>query len=123
MEDFRAFMKSHVPEDRLEFDWNDKRRDPNRKYVVDCHVNSMKRPLLVFAVPSDDKVKDATISLLNFEKWKLKFQSLAIFQDLELISPKPLARFTDVIGKSFSSLTEETKPRIAEFLKEAMHSR
>ncbi|MGA7767150.1 MAG: hypothetical protein WCA27_13115 [Candidatus Sulfotelmatobacter sp.] len=83
----------------------------------------MKRPLLVFAVPSDDKVKDATISLLNFEKWKLKFQSLAIFQDLELISPKPLARFTDVIGKSFSSLTEETKPRIAEFLKEAMHSR
>ena len=86
-------------------------------------MNSMKRPLLVFAVPSDDKVKDATISLLNFEKWKLKFQSLAIFQDLELISPKPLARFTDVIGKSFSSLTEETKPRIAEFLKEAMHSR
>jgi hypothetical protein len=120
MEDFKAFMKAHVPEDRLEFDWNDKRHDPNRKYVVDCRVNSMRRPLFVYALPSEDKVRDATINLLNFEKWKLKFQSLAIFQEQESISPKPLARFTDVIGKTYSSLSEETKPRIADFLKEAM---
>ncbi|MFZ0279123.1 MAG: DUF1828 domain-containing protein [Candidatus Sulfotelmatobacter sp.] len=121
MEDFRAFMKSQVPEDRLEFGWNDKRLDPNRKYLVDCRVNSMKRPLFVYALPSEDKVKDATISLLTFEKWKLTFQSLAIFQEQESISPKPLARFTDVIGKTFSSLSEENKPRIIAFLKEAMH--
>jgi hypothetical protein len=122
MEDFRAFMKSQIPEDRLTFNWNDERRDPSRKYLVDARVNSMKRPLFVYALPTEDKTKDATISLLTFEKWKIKFQSLAIFQEQELISPKPLARFTDVIGKTFSSLSEENKPRIADLLQEAMRN-
>ena len=31
MEDFRAFMKEQVPADRLEFNWNDAKRDPNHR--------------------------------------------------------------------------------------------
>src|ERR1035441_7963851 len=85
LEDFRAFMKSHVPEERLEFDWNDQRQDPTGNYPVDCRVNHMKRPLFVYALPGEEKVSVATISLLTFEKWGLPFQSLAIFQDQEQI--------------------------------------
>jgi hypothetical protein len=65
-------------------------------------------------------MKDASISLLTFEKWQLKFQSCGIFENQEGIPRKPLARFTDVIGKSFSSL-DENKERIGAFLDEALH--
>src|ERR1035437_1349870 len=60
LEDFRAFMKKNVPQDRLEFDWRDEQHDQTGKYLVDCRVNSMKRPLLVYALPAEDKVNIAT---------------------------------------------------------------
>ncbi|MCH7910647.1 MAG: DUF1828 domain-containing protein, partial [Candidatus Hydrogenedentes bacterium] len=69
MEDFRAFMEEKVPEGRREFDWHDPRHDPDAKYAVDCRVNGTRRPLFVYALLNDGKVKDATIRLLTFEKW------------------------------------------------------
>jgi hypothetical protein len=68
LEDFKAFMRATVPEDRLSFDWTDEVHDKAKKYPVDARVNHMAKPLLVYPLPSDEKVKDATISLLNFEK-------------------------------------------------------
>jgi hypothetical protein len=115
LEDFREFLKAKVPEDRLTFDWTDKKHDTLGKYPVDARINHMQRPLLVYALPSDEKVSVATISLLTFEKWGIPFRSMAIFEDQESIAPKTLARFTDVCEKMFSSL-EDNKPRIGEYL-------
>jgi hypothetical protein len=74
MEDFRTFMQERVPESRRRFDWYDAGHDPEGKYVVDCRVNGVARPLLVYALPNDDKVRDATIDLLQFERWRLPFR-------------------------------------------------
>jgi len=115
LEDFRTFMRSKVPEDRLIFDWTDETHDMHKKYPVDARVNHMERPLLVYALPNDEKVSVATISLLNFEKWKVPFRSMAIFEDQESVNPKVLARFTDVCGKTYSNL-EDNKSRIGEYL-------
>jgi hypothetical protein len=119
MEDFRAFMTETVPEDRRTFDWHHLTHDPKGIYPVDCHINGMKRPLHVFALPNDDKTQVATISLLQFERWGLPFRSLGIFEDQEQIARKPLARFTDVCERQFASLTS-SQDRLQKFLVEAM---
>ena len=72
MDDFRAFMSEQVPESRRTFDWHDPKNDPDGKYLVDCRVNGMARPVFVYALPTrDDKVRDATITLLQLERWGL----------------------------------------------------
>jgi len=115
MEDFRSFMEASVPEVRRSFDWHHPEKDPIGKYIVDCRVNSRKSPLMVFALPNDDKTMVATITILQFERWDLKFNSIAVFEDQESISRKDLARFSDVCEKQFSNLTTN-KDRLVKYL-------
>jgi hypothetical protein len=122
LEDFRVFLRSKIPENRLQFDWFDEKNDPHRRYRVDAHINGMRQPLYVYALQSDDKVKDATISLLMFEKWGVQFRSMAVYEDQESLGPQPVAKFTDVVGKQFSSL-EGNENRISEYLKEILKRR
>jgi len=83
--------------------------------VVDCRINSNTRPTLVYALPNDDKVRDATIGLLKFESWGLDFRSVGIYESQEDVNRKVLARFSDVVGKQFSSLAA-SRERIAGYL-------
>ena len=119
MEDFRSFMDATVPADRRSFDWCDRDHDSAGKYTVDCRLNNMSKPMMVFALPSDDRVRDATISLLQFERWNIPHRSLAIYEDQEEVNRKVLARFSDVCEKQFSSLGAN-KDRIATYLSESL---
>ena len=118
-EDFRSVLEETIPEDRRTFDWHDPVRDPKGIYQVDCRVNSMDRPLMIHALAGDGRTRDATIALLQFEKWGLAFRSLAIFEDQESINRKVLARFSDVCDKQFSSLSGN-RERIERYVKEIL---
>ena len=112
-------MRENVPPERLIFEWHDPENDPNVRYPVDCRVNSMKRPLFVYALQSAEKVNIATINLLMFEKWGTPFQSMGIYESMESVDAKPVARFSDVVDKTYSSL-EGNKKRISAYLKNKM---
>lgn len=64
----------------------------------------MERPLFVHALASDAKTRDATIALLQLEKWEMPFSSLAIFEDQKKIGHDVLTRFSDVCENLFPSL-------------------
>ena len=119
MEDFRAFMAEHVPESRRAFDWHHPRLDPEGTYTVDCRINGMDRPILVFALLNDNKTRDGTIALHQFERWGLEFRSLSIFENQEEANRKVLARFSDVCEKQYSNLSGN-RDRIARYLREAL---
>ena len=121
LEDFHSLMEATVPVERRRFDWHDPQHDPAGKYSVDCRLNGMPKPIMVFALPSDGRVRDAHISLLQFEQWKIPHRSLAIFEDQEEVNRKVLARFSDVCEKQFSTLGAN-KDRIATYLDEAMQA-
>ena len=117
-EDFRQLMESRIPADRRVFNYIERTKDLKEIYPIDCRVNGSKRPLFIFGVNNNDKCRDATITLHQFEKWRVNFSSMAVFEDQTQINSKVLARFSDVVGKQFSSLG--ARERIEKYLDETL---
>ena len=117
LEDFRSLIHEKAPEQRTTFDWFNPRHDPEGTYKVDCRINGMPQPLFVYALPHDNKTRDATIALYEFKRWGISFRSLGIFKDPDATSRKVFARFRAVCNDYFIGIPENHE-RIGEFLDE-----
>ena len=115
--DLRVFLADSVAGDRLTFDWRDDERDPEGIYNADCRVEYARTPLFVFGLATDGRTRDATVALLQYEKWRRPFRSLVIFEDLTQIGRSVLARLTNVCDRQYSSLGGN-RDRIRRFLAE-----
>ncbi len=115
LEDLRSIVVGNVPEERRAFRWHEPVLDPEAKYEVDARIEGKTTPLLVFALPNDDKVRDATITLQQLQAWQVPGLSLGIFENQTEIARKVLARFTDHVDRQFSSL-KGNEDRIATFI-------
>jgi hypothetical protein len=120
LEDFKSFISLEVPEKQREFDYHDPVKDPDAKYVVDCRITNSNTPLFVFAINNDDRCQVATITCMQFELSKVKFNSMAIFENQEEINRKVLARFSDICGKMYSNLSSN-RDRVKEYLAPYIH--
>lgn len=116
MHDVQQLVTKAVDGPRLTASWHHPSQDPEGKYIVDYRVNSMSRPLFIFALNSDARVSVATISLLQFEKWEVPHRAVGLFEDQTIISRQVLARFSDVCERQFSSLTGGNQGRITDYL-------
>ncbi len=108
MDDFRMLLHERVPnpENRMFFDWWDRDRDPQKKYKVDCLINGMPEPVLVYALGNDNKTRDATIALYQFKEWGASFRPVAIFKSPNAVGRKVFARFNDVCQDNFIGIDE-----------------
>lgn len=115
-EDVIGYIESiQVTSGRLIRNWYDNAHDPVGQYKADAFIPTKHEPIVLFVLQNDDRVRDATINLLQYEKWGLGVHSIAIFENLETINRKALAKFTDVCGKMFSSY-DGNKDRISEYI-------
>ncbi len=120
LEDFRNMFESFIPEERMKFNWSDPELDPQSLFPVDCRVNGMDKPLFIYALANDNKVRDTTIALQKFQKWKIPMHSIGVFEQQEKIGRRVLARFSDVCDKQFHSLYD-TESMIKDYVISQLH--
>lgn len=108
-EDFREMMRRVIDPNRLTFDYHDPKLDPDALYPVDCKVNGMPRPCFTFAIGNNDQCKSATITHYFYEQERVAFRSVAMFEDQTKVSRKAVAQLSNVAGKQFSSIGDETR--------------
>ncbi len=118
-EDFRSLITETVDPQRITLDYTHPEFDKGKKYVVDCCINGMQKPIYLFAIPNDSKCKDVMISMYQFERWGLRYHSVSIFEDQETINRRVLAKFSDIGEKQFSSLISN-KERIRNYITESV---
>ena len=114
LEEFKEFLKSLLG-NKIIFDYINREKDAAGMYKVDCYVPA-ERPVFIFGIPTDNKCRDTTITLLTFERWQSKFTSIVIFEDMSRISRGVRSRLTDVSDRSFSNL-EAAKERMPDYLR------
>jgi hypothetical protein len=119
LHDVEGFLEKVIPAERRVFQWHDPKLDPEGHYLIDCRVNRMKTPVFIFTVPNDTHANVATVTMLRYEGWGVPFRSIGIFENQELIGRSVLARFSDAVGKQFSSLAGN-EDKIAGFLRDQM---
>ncbi|MGE3536083.1 MAG: DUF1828 domain-containing protein [Candidatus Tectimicrobiota bacterium] len=119
LEDFQAFFEEMVAPERRIFAWYDAAHDPEKRYVVDCRINGVKRPLFIYALTNDDRVRDATIGIAHFVREGFTFYSVGIFEDQMLINRRVLARFTDICDRQFPNLSS-SRGLIEKFFTDAL---
>ena len=115
IEDFDKFIKENVPKERLIMNWNEPEIDKESKYVVPYYVSGLSEPIFVFPIDNENRVKDTNITLLFLQTKRFKNFSIIVFENIEDLGKRPLARLMDVGHKLFSNF-EGNKENIKEFL-------
>ena len=103
--DFRRSVLDFRRDYPIQFDWYNETYDQKRKYKVDCKIQGEKRPVYVYALSSEKKTDEATISLHQFKDWKILFYAIGVFDNRRKISSKAIDCFQDVANE-YCSLNE-----------------
>lgn len=109
IEDLKDTIQEIIPQDKVISNWHDPNLDPEGKYAVDYKIDGGNVPVFVFALNSNKKIDDATITILWYEQKGVKFYSIGMYENQEKNSRKSVARFTDVSSRSFSTLSGNTE--------------
>lgn len=113
-EEFKIFIEQRITNRQVRFRHNFPDTDPHGTYPIDCVIQNGGLPLFSFAVTSDSNCRDATITIMHYEK-VMEFHSMVVFEEQESIGRNALARLTDVCQRQFSNLSGN-RDRIVEHI-------
>lgn len=107
LDNFKNFMSQEELVSIRELDWYYDKMDASRSYKVDCKISIIdKTPILVYAINTDSKLKDATIALHKFNTWNYEYRPLGIFERDKKLGRNALNQFNDVCQDSFIGIDE-----------------
>lgn len=78
----------------------------NTEYEVDYCFNNIARPIFLFGINSPSNAKLATISCLKFQNEKVKFRSVMVLENIDVLSKKDLSRLMSISDKEFPSFKD-----------------
>ena len=118
LEEFRGFVSEVARETGWHADVNyvDHDIDPDGRYPVDVRLSRNGTQVFAFGIHTDNKYRDATITILYFEQGRHRFNTLAVFEDQTSVNRHVLARFTNVCEGQFPSLGS-ARERLPEYLR------
>lgn len=105
-----------VRHDRFQVDWHDAQWDHKKEYTVDCRINGMPTPLFLYALATDNKARDATITIYRFQSQSVPGQHIAIYRDASEIPGTVRSRLSAVCETTFGNLKQDSQG-IIDFLK------
>lgn len=76
------------------------------EYEVDFCFNNLDRPIYLFAINNTSKARLANIACLKFSNEKIKFRSLFVLEDMDIVGKKDLSRLMSVSDKIYPTLFE-----------------
>lgn len=76
------------------------------EYEVDFCFNNLERPIFLFAINNTSKARLANIACLKFATENIKFRSLFVLEDTEIVGKKDLIRLISVSDKMYPTLYE-----------------
>jgi hypothetical protein len=103
-EDFREYIRTKFKGHSFHFDFSPEDKDPDKLWPVDCVIKLNGKPLFVYAILNDSQCKLATANILYYENQGMDFIPIAIYEKMEDISAKDIARMSNASMKQFSSL-------------------
>lgn len=78
--------------------------DNEKLYPSPYALVSKDKAICLFPIGSDEKCNETIITVQHYESHNFKPETIAVFENQEFISRKPLARLSNVVGKQFASL-------------------
>jgi len=122
-EDFNKLVSDKASEvgiKNIYFSYTHPVHDIQRNYPIDVRLNGVtSKQVLMFGVGNDDQCQSATVILLQWEKWKEQFHSIAVFRNQREINRDYLARLSDVMGKQLQNL-ETARERLTKELTDVL---
>ena len=110
MQTFRSLMLNHVGSDNVSFDWFDSSNDNKAIYTVDCKIacdkKPDKKPIFAYAINNDNKTRDVTIALHQFNAWGVEYRPLGIFEGRKKPGANVLQRFGHVCDEYFIGIDD-----------------
>ena len=111
------FLRDRVRPSQLFFGWTDVANDPHGDFPIDAVLRPDDGdPLFCFGVADAEHAKDVVITLLTFEKWRVPFGSMVVFERQADMDRRSLALLTDLVDKQFASL-RGNEERIVEYVR------
>ena len=107
MQNFRNLMLDNVDPNNIFFDWFDLDHDNKAIYKVDCKIAcDDKDPIFAYALNNDNKTRDVTIALHQFNALGVEYRPLGIFEGRKKPGANVLQRFSHVCNEYFIGINE-----------------